>query len=118
MIIQKNEPLPAEEIARLSNLKGVSALLSELVSKLQAAGATKEEIREFLNNSLDAVHKQTIGSLEPGQQFRISPRSIGAVYVRMADEKINQIGYRHLITDFPDKPHFYALPDLMVYPVK
>lgn len=64
------------------------------------------------------MNKQPISALQPNQQFRIGPGKTSPVYVRMTDEKKGQIGYRHLITDFTDKPHYYAMPTLMVYPVQ
>lgn len=50
--------------------------------------------------------------IKEGAEFRTLVDS-SPVYVRM-QERDGKIGYRHKITDFPNKPHYYDKPTRQV----
>jgi len=61
------------------------------------------------------MNTKQICELKEGQEFKTTAIS-SPVYVRMY-EKDGKIGYRHKVTDFQNKPHFYSEPTKIVIPV-
>ena len=63
---------------------------------------------------MDLKTKLPIKDLGIGQQFRTTPNNT-PIYVVM-EKRDGQVGYRHLITDFPDKVHHWTKAWREVYP--
>lgn len=58
--------------------------------------------------------KTKISELKTGQQFK---KLFGNTIYVITEEKNGKIGYRHLITDYPDRSHHFADADYFVIPI-